>query len=730
VKAARAGLVPRTLGAQCAAALVLGVAAAWLLGPRCLVLEPLGQAFLRASQIVTMPYIVLELLHALGTLRAPSLRALARTGGAVFLGLVAAASVAVLAVPTLLPDLRSAPFFAPSVLARESSLGLLETYLPFNVFGALASDNFPAVVLFTAVAAIVLQSSPGKHALLPVVNELRLVLRGMNKLVAKTTPLVVLALTSTALAKLDAGAMIKMQVLPVLGIGGGVVLAIVVFGAVVALTPFSAWDLWGILRAPLALTASSGNLVVALPMVTAALEEAIAARCVPADGEARELVAEQVGATVPVAFVLPMLGQVYMLVLLPMFGWYVDRPVATRDALRMLATGIPGTTGGLRSVVRQELDQLGLPEDLVGLTFVNADWLFRLEKTLSLVGLVAMAIVVACHALGRVRLRAGALAVALGLGAGAATLLGVGTRALFAVTMANAPTNAEVLMGFGPVVPARPVRFEAPPATAPAGAGRDAAPEPVTVEGIRARGALRAGVRTESMPWAYRNAAGAFVGYDVDLLHALARTLEVELVVVEAPLEALEALLDAGAIDLAVGGILDDAKRSTAFRASVGYQTVHRAVLVWDDHVKELQSPETRARGGAITIAYQGQDLPSFEVRNAVAEKARAMGLGGDVRFVRLETMAEFFDAREHVAYDALLTTAEGGPAWAILHAETSNVALFGDRLPEDTVVLTASRSRNLGVFVDRWIARSSTRELFRDLFAQWIRGERERPAR
>jgi len=725
VNAWLARLVPRTLGAQCAAALVLGVIAASALGPRVLAFAPLGQAFLRASQIVTMPFIVLELLYAIGSLSASSLRALARTGGAVFLGLVAVASVAVLAVPTLLPDLRSAPFFTPSVLAQGSTRSVLETYLPFNVFAALADDNFPAVVLFTAAMAVVLQGAPRKALLLPLVNELRLVLLRMNKHVAKATPLGVFALTSTALARVDRGAMIKMQALPVLALGGGLVLALLVCGVLVALTPFSLRALWGLLRGPLALVASSANIVVALPMVTSAIEEALVERCNVEDERDRERIAEQVGATVPAAFALPSLGQVYALVLVPLFGWYIDRPVTTHDTLGMLATGIPGTSGGLRSVVRQELAHLGLPEDLIGLTFVNADWIFRLEKTLSLLGLVAVTLLVASHAIGRVRLRPVALAAALFVTAAAAFALRVGTRALFRVTMTDAPTNAEVLMSLEPRVPrVRAVRvLDGADADALA---REATRAPVTVESVRARGVLRVGLRTESMPWAYRDRNGVLVGYDLDVVQALAQALEVDLAIVEAPIEALERSLDEGAIDLAIGGILDDARRAAGLRASTGYQRVHRGVLLLDEHVKELQSAERLARRAPVTIAYQGQGVPSSEVRRVIAEKAEAVGLGGDVRFMRLDTFEEFLHPQRTAAYDAMLTTAEGGPAWSILYAETTSVALFGDDLPEDTVALTAARSRDLGVFVDRFIARAASRGLFEELFNHWICGGRK----
>ena len=61
-------LLPRSIGGQCILGLVLGLLAFLLLGPRVAVLNPLGQIFLRASQIAVMPYLICELAGSLGSL--------------------------------------------------------------------------------------------------------------------------------------------------------------------------------------------------------------------------------------------------------------------------------------------------------------------------------------------------------------------------------------------------------------------------------------------------------------------------------------------------------------------------------------------------------------------------------------------------------------------------------------------------------------------------------------
>jgi hypothetical protein len=159
-------LLPRSIGGQCLAGLVLGVLAVLLLGPKVEVLLPLGQIFLRASQIAVMPYLICELIGALGSLRPASMRLLSRTGGLVLLLILTCGALTVLLLPGLLPALTSSAFFSPELLQPPEPPDLVSTYLPFNIFRALADDNFPAVVLFAAVLGFLVQGLPRPELLL------------------------------------------------------------------------------------------------------------------------------------------------------------------------------------------------------------------------------------------------------------------------------------------------------------------------------------------------------------------------------------------------------------------------------------------------------------------------------------------------------------------------------------------------------------------------------------
>ncbi|MFM7314773.1 MAG: cation:dicarboxylate symporter family transporter, partial [Cyanobium sp.] len=91
--------LPRSIGSQCLLALLIGILLAWRLPGLTPWLQPLGQIFLRASQIVVMPYLLCELVGALGGLGTPSMRLLGRFGGLVLLLVLLLGSLLVLWLP-------------------------------------------------------------------------------------------------------------------------------------------------------------------------------------------------------------------------------------------------------------------------------------------------------------------------------------------------------------------------------------------------------------------------------------------------------------------------------------------------------------------------------------------------------------------------------------------------------------------------------------------------------
>ena len=703
-------LLPRSIGGQCLAGLVLGILASLLFGPKVVVLAPLGQIFLRASQIAVMPYLICELIGALGSLHPASMRLLSRTGGLVLLAILASGALMVLVLPALLPALTSSSFFSPEMLQPPEPPDLISTYLPFNIFTALAEDNFPAVVLFAAVLGVLVQGLPQRQLLLEPLEQLRLLFRRLNKLVARIAPIGILGLTATTLSSLSPELLVRSQALLVLNLVALLLLFVLSFIAIVSMTPLDLAASWRILRGPLALTASSANLLIALPLLTESLREEFLRLLPDAEPERQQRALDEISALLPVGFALPNLGQVVSLLFLPFAGWFVDRPLAPPAVLHMLATGIPAVTGGLKSAVRQQLQQLGLPASLIGLVQINGEWLYRQEKVLSLLGLALLVILVVSASLGVLRLRpwrllrGGVLLTLLALG------MGAGSRALLARNLSGTYRNDRVLLSRTTLEPNGSL-LQRPCSSF--------SPLPISVEAIQRRGVLRVGLRNDQVPWVFRNGRGDLVGYDVDLAKALARHLAVELEVCEAPLSQLQGLLEQRRFDLVMGGIQDLPLRSLHMLVSGGYQTVHLALVTADEQVPLLQNLDKRPLQRPLRLAVVDRDLITPAIRDHIAAQLGGAGVPAPITIQAVDSPQAYLVNRSR--YDALITTAEGGASWTVLHPQTSMLPLFGNSLPSELVVLLGGNDRGFLDFVDDWLARQESRGRLEALFRYWV---------
>ena len=671
-------------------------------------LRPLGLAFLQASQIVVMPFLICELIVGFGGLGSGSLRRLLRGGVLALLGVWLLGSLPVVFLPQFLPPLTYSGFFNAGLFQHPQSADLLRTYLPDNIFGALAADNFPAVVLFSAVLGILLQGMENRQELLRVLEVARQLFGRLNSLMARTVPYGIFALSAVTFATLDWTQLVKIQAFLLLCLITFVVLSVLLTGLVLALTPLSAAGLWRIVRGPLALTASSSNLLIALPLLVESLRQELA--LLPSQAGRSEVLAAELAPLVSLGYSLPTLGQVATLIFLPFAAWYVDRPMGMGASARMLLTGIPASVSGVKSVVRQELQRQELPLQLLKLIYLNGEWLYRFEKVLSLEGLVLLALLVSFGSVQALRLRPLRLIAALVLSLALAGAMGAGARATLASTLKGTYRNDRRLLALQPLLPGPPPEVLLNPSS-----------EPVTLQAIRQRGVLRAGVRSDGMPWAYRNASGRPVGFDIDLAEGLARSLGARLQIVEQPLANLERLLERGRIDLALGGIQSSPQRAIRYQVSLGYESVHLALVVPDGKVGLIQNLSQRPLGRPLRIAVSDPQLITASLSDRIASDLGVPQGRSGLQLVPIASKQQFFNPTGQRGFDALLTTAEGGSAWAVVHPRTTLLASFGDRLTGELVLLVAGDDPDLNAYIDAWISQEQGRGLMDSLFKHWI---------
>ena len=175
----------------------------------------------------------------------------------------------------------------------------------FNIFSALASDNFPGVVLYSAVLGIILQRQSNRTKILDLLNPLRDLFKASIKLVSKIIPVGIFALCFNTIATSNSDQLLKLQGFVYLCAIAFLIISFASLSLATSLTPFSPQQLWKATKGPFALTASSGNLLIALPILISNLNQLLLST--KTSLEEKE---EEIAAIISVGFTLPMLGQI------------------------------------------------------------------------------------------------------------------------------------------------------------------------------------------------------------------------------------------------------------------------------------------------------------------------------------------------------------------------------------------------------------------------------------
>lgn len=698
-------LIPRSTSSRCLLAVVFGggVGLFWREGAHPL--QPLADLFVRMMTLVVFPFMILEVVTCLADMKSKSRSILLRQGGWILLGLLSLAVVAVCALPAMLPPLLSSPLFDPQILEKPQGVEALSFLIPGNIFEALAMGNFAGTAFCSAIVGLVLQKMPGRDPVLAILRPLQaLGLSLLNWVVQKVSPWGIFALTATTLSQREAvnlerlTGFVSMMAVALLVIGG-----LILPGLVAGLTPVSWGHWWRILKTPLILVACTGQVFLSIPIVFTSLRTEVW-DSLPGKGKKEGLAAAE--AFVILGYSLFSLGEWILLVFVPFAGWYYDTPIGLAEILRTLMTAIPASIGGVYLAIVQELTRLGLPIGLGNFYLLNYAWAARCGRVLTLVGTLTGAVLLCAHAKGQLQLQTARLAGWLAIGSLAGLFAGAAVHRVLAETLKDSQGTRQIVLGRSSVVEGlSPVRLTTPPE-----------PAPPTLAGIQARGVLRVGLLEHSVPWAYFNGKGVLVGYDVDLVKALADSMKVRLVLVPGTLVQLRLWLEEQRVDMVGGGIAASTILGRVKLQHTGYEQTCLALLVEDRKMAALPG---RLQSGTLRLDRSQAISFSPELERAV--KAQLSPRTGGASMVFLPRFQQNDRADFHRDSDAILTTAEAGSAYAVLHPQYSMVPAFEKKLGMEVGFVTETTDEKFLLFLENWIDTSRNLGFFLRLRRHWL---------
>jgi proton glutamate symport protein len=671
-----------------------GEAVAFLAGP--------GRAFIVLLQMTVLPYVSVALIHSLGRLGPEQARSLARNVGTFLLVIWAVTLAVVTAFPLAFPGWKSASFFSTSLVEDAPPFDPVALYLPSNPFAAFADGVVPAVVVFSVALGLALMVAERKGALIESLGTLEDALQRVAGFVVTLAPYGVFAISGAAAGTLRGEELLGLQVYAAAYVVAALVLTFWMLPVLVAsLTPFSYRQVVGHARAAYVTAFATGSVFVVLPLLAQRSKELLETR------EGAQGSRDLVDVIIPIVFTLASAGKLLALAFVLFAGWLSGFPVATAQLPEFLATGLFSFFASTAVAIPFLLDLFRIPIDTFQI-FLVADNVVgnRFGSLLASVHILSLALLGACGAAGLLRFRRLLLMRWLAVSV-VLVVIGLGGVRLGFDAVDHPYQGYQRFVERSLLLPAAPAR-ELDPAPEPL-----ATPLAPGLARIHARGSVRVGWEPDSLPFVFRNDAGALVGFDVEMAHALARDLGVRLELVRLEAGALRQALDGGVIDVFMAGLPITPRRLEEMAFSDPYLEGTLCFVVADHRRDEFSSREAVRAHASLRLGIPKNSYYADKVRNYLPQ----------AEVVELESPRDFFRSG-HEELDALVFGAASGSAWTLIYPEFSVAVPHPDLLRVPIGYAVRLGDPDLVTYLSRWILLKQRDLTIQRLFQYWFEGK------
>jgi Na+/H+-dicarboxylate symporter len=699
----------RTISTKIGIALAAGITLGLLVGERASPLNIVADAYIKLLQMTVLPFVTVSIVGGVGALSGGQARALAKQVGIVLLLLWALSLTMVFIFPLMFPAHESASFFSTTLVQEREPFDFLNLYIPTNPFNSLANNIVPAVVLFSLIVGVALITIPEKARLLEVLAVVSGAVSKATHFIVALTPYGVFAIAAVVAGTLSLDELERLRVYLISYVGISLLLSFWLLpGLVAALTPVPYRAIVSRTRDALVMAFMTTSLLAVLPLLT---EQAKALVREYAGVDERQSAAVDV--VVPASFNFPHTGKVLSLSFVLFAGWFAEAHVAAADYPKLASTGLLTMFGNVNAAIVFLLDLLHIPADTFHLFVTSGIVNARFGTLVAAMHTLAVAILGTCAVTGTLHLnlkKIGRFAVISVIAT--AAVIG-GTRILLADISTRPYDKDQLLTSMGMLRDRGSARVfrniaDAPPLPAV---------KTSVLDRVRDRGVLRVGYFDDSLPYVFFNVRGELVGLDAEMAMQLARDLGVTAEFVPVSRTVLDEGLDPALCDIVMSGAVITADRAARVQYSASYLDETVAFLV-PDHLMTAFTEWSSIR--AMGHLRLGVPRAPYFVRKVRDELT-------DIDVVPIDRLDDVLTARDP-PIDAVVTTAERGSAYTLLHPQYSIAVPRPRPFKVPLAYVIAGRDATLTSFVNTWIELKRKDDTVDDLFGHWILGQDSTP--
>ncbi len=689
----------------------LGISFGLFFGDYATRLKIVGDAYVGLLRMSVLPYIIVALLANLGKLSLHQGRRLFVEGGLVMLFLWVIGLHGVWVFAHALPEWKAGSFFSSAVVETPDGYSFLELFIPSNIFSSLAHDAIPAVVAFCVAVGVALASLPNKRILIDQMEILSHALTRVNHFVVRLTPIGVFAISAHAAGTLSLAEVERLQAYVVVYAAAVLLMTFVVLpGLIASITPFRYREVLAISKAALITAFATGKLLVVLPLLIEATEEVFRRHFPQTPGE--EDAAPAVDVLYPLAYSVPHLGKVMAILFVPFAAWFLGDAMTTEEYPGFLAAGLFSSFGGPILSIPFLLETMRLPHDMFQLFLLSGVICGRLGDLLGAMHLVAFSMITTCLFTGHVELRISRLLKFLAVSTVAGVVFLGATRASLEFSLRYVEPRDEVIANMQLLdEPVEAVLLD------------DPAPNPVALRPgqsllsrIQERGVIRVGYNSDKLPFAYFNIHNDLVGYDINLVHELARDLGVKIEFVPYLRGQLAQQLRDDHFDVVMSGLVGTMERAEQMMHTRPYLDVTLAFVVEDHRVRSFGNLASLQKTPGLRIGF-------VDLSEGLVDRLRA--LLPEANFIELPSNRQFFQGA-HKDLDAFMTGAETGSAFTLFYPEFEVVVPDGQRVSMPLFYAVANRDEEMRDLLEHWMELRKKDGTESQLYDYWVLGQQQ----
>jgi Na+/H+-dicarboxylate symporter/ABC-type amino acid transport substrate-binding protein len=693
----------------------LGILTGVFLGELAQPLHVLSDAYIRLMQMTVIPYMAVAIIVGLGQLTMSQAKLLAARGLVLLLVFWAITFVILFLMPFSFPELQAASFFSTTLIEPKRTFDFVGLYIPSNPFHALANNVVPAVVFFSATVGIALIGVGDKTHLMSTLQAFLDALTRVAKFIVNLTPFGVFAIGAVMAGTMTIEQVARVPVYLVTFIVAALVLTFWILpGLISAVTPFRYKDVLTVSKDAMLTAFVTQSLFIVVPILidhNRRILENYRAQTEDTDKLAKIII--------PVTFNFPSMGKLMTLLFVPFTAWMAGSALEQLDYPKLFVIGLASYFAKAQTALPFLMDQFEIPQDLFDLYIPTSIITGKFDTLVSAINLLAFSLIGTGALAGYLVLKPARILRYLGISALALLLALTGTGVLLRTVIDTGFKEGQGLMQMrlmGEPVPMTVHKTD--PGDRP-GSGQD---DPSTIQKIKDRGVLKVGYALDRYPFTFFNDAGELVGFGVEVTNQLAADLGVRLEFIPVSWNELRERLDSGAIDLVpsvpyLSNLLENVEYSDPVL------TVTAGFVVRDHRRHDFATLESLEKHRKLRIG--------FPANPELVEKRLGAWLPGvELELVELKSHEDFFEPSGH-KIDALLTSAEIGMAFTLLHPEYAVV------VPQPTLwrvpqgFATGKGNFEVSEYLDGWVATHLQIGTFQRAYDHWILGEgakQERP--